>query len=105
MKIIPIGSRCFVEEINPVDDITGRAARAGIYAVVMEENKPKPTEGVVVAVGTDPFIRELVNVGDHVFFSPSAGMYQFVEGKKYRVLTVNEITSVGKVDPTEDPLK
>jgi co-chaperonin GroES (HSP10) len=103
MKLMPVGPRIFVEEITPTDDIVARASAAGLHAVVLDENKPMATEGIVVAIGTDPLIREIVQEGDHVFFNRLAGNYQYYQGKKYRVLTVDDITSVEKNDgsPTD----
>ena len=92
-EILPIGARCFVEEIEPVDEVTARMAAAGLHAVVLDENVPKPTEGRVVAVGSDPLIQELIRVGDVVTFSRHAGSYQMVEGRTYRNLELREITA------------
>jgi len=98
MKIMPLGARCFVEEIEPIDEVTARARAAGLSVVVLEENKPKATEGRVVAVGTDPLIQEYVHVGDVVTFSKYAGVNQIVEGRTYRNLELREITAVIRPD-------
>jgi chaperonin GroES len=99
MKIMPFGARVFVELIDPVDEVTARAAAARLYVVVMEENLPRPTEGRVVAIGTDPFIQELVQLGDIVTFSKFAGHEQIVEGHTYRVLEDREIIAIIRPDP------
>lgn len=97
--IIPLGSRVFVDPITPIDSVTARAAAAGLHAVVMEENKPRPTEGIVVAVGSDPMIQELVHVGDTVTFAWHAGYEQQVEGRTLRVLELRELLACIRPDP------
>ena len=101
--IIPIGSRVFVDLIEPVDSITARAAAAGLHAVVMEENKPRPTQGVVVAVGSDPMVQELIHVGDTVTFAWHAGYEQQVEGRTLRVLELRELLACIRPDPPLEP--
>lgn len=103
MKIMPLGARCFVEPIAPVDEVTARAAAAGLYAVILDENMPKATEGRVIAVGSDPLIQELVKVGDTVTFSKYAGTEQQVEGRTYRNLELREITAVIRPDESSSP--
>lgn len=98
MKIMPIGARIFVEPIEPVDEVSARAAAAGLYAVILDENMPKATEGRVVAVGSDPMIQELVRVDDIITFSRYAGTEQIVEGRTYRNLELREITAVIRPD-------
>jgi co-chaperonin GroES (HSP10) len=100
MIIMPLGARCFVEEITPIDEVSARAAAAGLHAVILDENVPKPTEGLVIAVGTDPLIQELVHVGDTVTFGKYAGSYQMVEGRTYRNLELRELTAVIRPTPT-----
>jgi co-chaperonin GroES (HSP10) len=105
MKIVPIGSRIFVEDLEPVDEVSARARAAGLYVVVAEENKPKPSCGRVVALGSDPLIHELIAVGDLAFYGWYAGMEVQVEGKTYRSLELREIISVAKHEepPTLPP--
>jgi co-chaperonin GroES (HSP10) len=74
-----------------VDEVTARMSAAGLHAVVLDENVPKPTEGRVVAVGSDPMVQELIQVGNVVTFSKYAGHHQIVEGRTYRSLEFREI--------------
>src|SRR5258707_1706398 len=90
-EIVPMGDRIFVEEIEPEVSLVNRARAAGLYAVVTEENVPKPTTGRIVAVGDDPLIQSRCKLGDVVSFSAHAGVYQEVEGKTYRCLEGREI--------------
>lgn len=100
--ITPLGSRVFVEDLEPEVSLVKRAEAAGIFAVVMEENVPKPTSGRVVAVGSDPLVQELVKVGDVVTFSRTAGLYQQVREKEYRSLELREIIAV--IRESEEPI-
>jgi co-chaperonin GroES (HSP10) len=114
MRIIPIGSRVFVRLIPPVFDLEARAAAAGLAIVVDEADIPKPTEGVVVAVGSDPLIQELCAIGDTVLFSKFAGLDVMVEGISYRSIELREIVacikpnspseSTSPTAPQEEPL-
>jgi co-chaperonin GroES (HSP10) len=97
--IMPFGSRIFVDDIIPVADLVARGKAVGLTIVTLEENEPKPTEGIVIAVGTDPLLQEYVKVGDHVTFARHAGVEQRVEGHSYRCLEMREIIAV--IKPTE----
>jgi co-chaperonin GroES (HSP10) len=99
MKIFPIGARVFVDPIEPIDEVTARAAAAGLHAVILDENVPKPTEGRVIAIGSDPMIQELIKIGDIVTFSKFAGHEQMVEGRTYRSLELREIIACIRPDP------
>ena len=89
--ITPNGARIFVEELEPEVSLVKRAQAAGLHAVVLEENLPKPTSGTVVAIGDDPLVQENYKLGDVVTFSKHAGTYQQVEGKEYRCLEDREV--------------
>lgn len=91
LQATPNGARIVVREITPVDEVTARAAQAGLIAVVDEANKPKPTQGIVVAVGEDPFVQERYRIGDILTFSKHAGNYYMEDGLAYRVLEDHEI--------------
>lgn len=89
-----VGARVLVKDIEPVDEVQARAKAAGLHMVTYEQNLPKPTEGIVLAVGSDPLVQEEVEVGDHVFFSKFAGHNVYEEGKEFRSLELQEITRV-----------
>jgi co-chaperonin GroES (HSP10) len=99
VKIYPIGSRVFVREIAPIDEVTARAQAAGLHVVVLDENLPRPTSGEVTAIGSDPLIQELIQLGDIVFYSKFAGHEMVVEGRVYKSLELREIISVARPDP------
>jgi co-chaperonin GroES (HSP10) len=91
LRMRPQGPRIFVRDITPVDEVTSRAEKAGLVAVVAEENKPKPTMGIVLKVGEDPLARELYKEGMIVMFSRYAGNTFSESGEQYRSLELHEI--------------
>jgi len=91
LKWKPKGARINVRDITPVDEVTARAEAAGIIPVIDDAHKPRPTTGIVLAVGEDPLAQELYKVGDLVMFSPHAGNTFMVEGQQYRNLELHEI--------------
>ena len=97
-ELTPLGARVFVEEIQAIDDISQRAKAAGIYAVTLDANKPRPTSGKVVAVGTDPIVQDQVKVGDTIIFAKYSGSYIQVEGVQYRCLDLAEIIAITHPD-------
>jgi co-chaperonin GroES (HSP10) len=98
-RLIPIGPRVLVTDLEPEVSIKKRAEAAGIYAVVSEENTPKPTSGKVEAVGSDPLTQELIAIGDIVLFARHAGIMVQIEGREYRSLELREVAHVIKPDP------
>lgn len=91
MKMDPIGARIFVTDITPIDEISARAAKAGIEVLIDEKNKPRPTMGIVVAVGEDPFTKELYKIGDIVMFNKHAGSPFSEDGQQFRSLEIHEV--------------
>lgn len=89
-----VGSRVLVKDVQAVDEIAARAKAAGLAMVTYEQNVPKPTEGIVLAVGSDPLIQEEVQIGDHIFFSKFAGHNVYEEGQEFRSVELQEITRV-----------
>jgi len=97
--IIPMGDRCFVEELPVETSLAKRAENVGLSIVLAEENIPKPTTGIVIALGDDPLIQERLRLGDIVSFARHAGVYQHVKGVQYRCLEGREIISVIRKRP------
>ena len=89
-----VGARILVRDVEPVDEVQAWAKRTGLHAVTYDHNRPKPTEGVVLAVGSDPLVQDEVQIGDHVFFSKFAGHNVYEEGREYRSLELQEVTRV-----------
>lgn len=91
LKINPIGARVFVREIIPVDEVTARADAAGLAIVVSEQNKPRPTMGIVIKVGNDPLMGEMCSPGDVIMYSKNAGSTFLENGQMYRNIELHEI--------------
>ncbi len=90
-----LGSRILVEEEEPLDSITARAAKANITIVLDEKNRPRPTTGKIVARGKDPLLDELeLVVGCRVNFGALAGQNYYIDGKKFRSLEAHEILGI-----------
>jgi co-chaperonin GroES (HSP10) len=101
MKISrPLGARVIVEDIITTLSIEQRAQNAGFIAIVNEDNRPKSTQGKVIAVGTDPLMQEEVHVGDVVSFSYLSGTRLYIESVEYRSLEFNEIIMVTREEQT-----
>lgn len=90
----PLGARLIVQDIIATLSIEQRAQAAGFIAIVNSENKPRATQGKVIAVGSDPLLQEEVKVGDTVYFSYLAGAKIYIEGEEYRSLEFHEIIQV-----------
>jgi co-chaperonin GroES (HSP10) len=104
LEITPMGDRIFVDELEPEVSLVKRAEAVGLSIVVNNENVPRPTTGIVVAVGDDPLIQERCKIGDVVSFASHAGVYQQVSGKQYRCLEGREIISrIRNVTPQAPP--
>ena len=102
----PLGSRLLVETINTTLSLEERAKNAGLEIVVEMENRPRPTQGKVLALGPDPLLHEQIKVGDTVFFMPYAGSEVTLEGVTYRQLELGEVTGVMQdevIDSTSSP--
>jgi len=104
MKVRKIlGARLLVDPIITTLSLEQRAANAGLEIVVENENRPRPTMGRVVAVGTDPLLREEIKVGDIVSFMSYAGHDTTLEGHVFRTLEFQDITMVESDVPTPIP--
>lgn len=90
----PLGARLLIDPIITTLSLEERAARAGLEIVIENENRPQPTMGKVIAVGSDPLLREEIKVGDVVFFNRYAGHEVTLNGQTFRQLEHNEVTGV-----------
>ena len=102
MKAFPVGARLWVELITPEDELQQRAEKAGLKLATYDYNKPRPTTGKVVALGQDPLVHEMIQLGDVVFFSRHAGHEIQLEGRTLRSLELQEITAVVRDDASSE---
>jgi len=100
-KYKPLGARLLVDPIITTVGLEERARMSGLEIVLEEDNVPPPTQGRVVALGSDPLLREEVHEGDIVFFNRHSGHEVWLEGKCFRQLEHNEVTGVLQPDATE----
>src|SRR5262245_32420952 len=94
LRMKPRGARIFIREITPVDEVTARAAAANLHVVIDDAHKPRPTTGIVLAVGEDPLAQELYKIGDIVMYSPHSGTSFRSDNEDYRSLELHEIIGV-----------
>lgn len=93
--IKPLGPRVLVEEMITTLSVEDRMAKAGLYAIVDEKNRPQPTQGRVIAIGTDPILRDAgIIEGCIVSFGKLAGTHVYVEDKQYRSLEFQELITI-----------
>ena len=110
LRMKPMGARVFIREITPVDEVTARALAANLHVVIDDVHKPRPTTGIVLAVGEDPLAQELYKLGDIVMYSPHCGTPFRSDNEDYRSLELHEIIGVqerqeGAEDIMPDPLQ
>lgn len=94
MALRPLGSRIIVEDITTTLSLEKRGENIGLTIVVNDAERPRNTQGKVLAVGPDPLMQEQIKVGDIVSFGYLSGTFVFVEDVRYRSLEYNEIISV-----------
>jgi len=88
----PLGARVLIELEEAEDQVTKRAQEAGLHVVIDNRNKPRPTTGTIVEMGDDPLISDMgLLPGVRVSFGPNAGDRQFINGKEYRLLELQEV--------------
>lgn len=105
LKMKPRGARLFVRDITPIDEVSMRAEAAGLAVVIDEANKPRPTMGIVLAIGEDPLAQELYKVGQIVMFGKHSGNTFMEAGQMYRSVELHEIIGVREAeDGLEDLL-
>lgn len=103
MKYKPLGARLLVEPIITTLSLEKRAEAAGLEIVLESENKPRPTQGRVIALGSDPLLREEIKEGDVVFFHPYSGSEVTLAGVVYRQLEHVDVTGVMCPEASDQP--
>jgi co-chaperonin GroES (HSP10) len=104
----PLGARVLVDDIvttlsveKRMENIVGpNNEPAGLVAVVAEAQRPQSTQGRVIAVGSDPFVQEQIDVGDIVSFSYLDGTFVHIDGVRFRSLEFQQIIMVTKEERT-----
>ena len=87
MKIKPLDDRVLVEPIKEDEQTKG-----GI--IIPETVKEKPRVGVVIEVGTDEDLQELIKPGNKILFAKYGGDEFEMDGKDLMILSRNDILAV-----------
>src|SRR6059036_2683436 len=94
-NVRPVGDRILVE---PVEEKENKGKKGGI--IIPDTAKEKPTEGLVVAVGTgktDDNGRKVpfeVKKGDRVLVSRYGGTEIKLDGKEFKILNSDDLLAV-----------
>ncbi len=94
LKIKPIGARVFVRQIIPIDPVTKQWNESGLTLIQDEKRLPPATMGLVIRVGNDPMIEEMVRPGDVISYGRHDGSTFMENGQEYRDIGLHEIRGV-----------
>jgi len=83
MKVQPLDDRVLVKP----EDLEERVGSI----IIPDTAKEKPSMGVVIAVGTDEELKEVIKVDDKVLFGKYAGEEIKIEGVKHLLITRSDI--------------
>ncbi|MFA5499024.1 MAG: co-chaperone GroES [Candidatus Cloacimonadia bacterium] len=87
MKLRPIDDRIVIK----VQD----AAEKNVGGIIIPDTaKEKPQMGVIIAVGTDEELQKILKEGDTVLYGKYSGTEVDVEGKKYIILSREDVLAV-----------
>lgn len=96
----PLGARVIVQEIITTLSLEARGAKAGIKVITSDDNRPRPTQGKVIALGNDPMLQEVgLTEGCIITFAPHAGIRIYVEEEEFRSLELQEIIMITTETP------
>ena len=87
MNIKPIEDRVVLEIKKDEEKNIG-----GI--IIPDTAKEKPQIGKVLAVGTDPSLQSLIQVGNEVIYSKYSGTEIEISNKKYLIVSKNDILAI-----------
>ena len=88
MVLKPIDDRVVIEL---KDDIIEKNV-GGI--IIPDTAKDKPNIGVVVAVGTDKDLQEIIKVNDKVIYAKYSGTEIEIETKKYLIVSKKDVLAI-----------
>lgn len=93
INVKPLGDRVLVEQVEEKE-----VKKGGI--IIPDSAKEKPTEGIVVALGTGKTddngkkVAFEVKKGDRVLISKYGGTEIKLDGKEYKLLNVDDILAI-----------
>lgn len=88
MTLKPLDDRVV---IVPTEDISEKQI-GGI--IIPDSAKEKPQIAEVVAIGTDEDLQELIKIGDKVLYAKYGGTEIELDGKKYIIVSRNDILAI-----------
>jgi len=88
MILKPIEDRVVIEL---KDDVVEKNV-GGI--IIPDTAKDKPNIGVVVAVGTDKDLQEIIKVHDKVIYAKYSGTEIEIENKKYLIISKKDVLAI-----------
>jgi len=88
MTLKPIDDRVVIEL---KDDIVEKNI-GGI--IIPDTAKDKPNIGIVVAVGTDKDLQNIIKVNDKVIYAKYSGTEIEMEGKKYLITSKKDVLAI-----------
>jgi len=88
MTLKPIDDRVVIEL---KDDLVEKNV-GGI--IIPDTAKDKPNIGVVVAVGTDKDLQDIIKVNDKVIYAKYSGTEIEMEGKKYLITSKKDVLAI-----------
>lgn len=91
----PLGARVIVKDIETTLSLEARGKKVGIKVITNDNNRPKSTQGKVIALGTDPFLAQNgLKEGCIVTFAPLSGIRVVIEDEEFRSLEFQEIIMI-----------
>lgn len=87
----PIGARVTLVEIKTTLSVEEQYKRAGLVGVSAEDNRPRNTCGIIVALGRDPIVADNYSVGMGCWFYAHAGQHIDFQDRRFRTLDWNDI--------------
>lgn len=87
MRMRPLDDRLLIKIEESVE-----TTKSGI--IIPDTAKEKPTVGVVIEVGTDEALQELIKVGDRVVFAKYGGEEISMDGVDYKVIQRADVLGI-----------
>jgi len=87
MRMKPLDDRLLIKIEASVE-----TTKSGI--IIPDTAKEKPTVGVVIEVGTDEALQELIKVGDRVVFAKYGGEEITMDGVDYKVIQRADVLGI-----------
>ena len=87
MKIKPLDDRVLVEMLEEEEKTSGTI-------IIPDTAKEKPRIGLVVAVGNDEDLQELIKVNDKILYGKYSGDEITFDGKDYLIVQRSDILAI-----------